>query len=449
MEPGPQRLILLRKGSALLRPVRNLLHGMRRRPGFSLLVGCVLGAVGAAVAAHLFALFHYDAAQRALREDRHADARRHVDWCLIIWPSSLAAHLLAARIERSGGNFVQAEEHLNEVKRLEGHATEESQLEWLLLRAQQGEVDEVAPALWDCVHRGHPQTVPILETLARTYMHELRFHPAHACLNAWLEREKDSVRALDWRGWVRERLDLRENVVDDYRRALEMAPQRSAVRLRLAQLLLDKHDPRAAWPHLRRLRAESGQETDVLVVLARCRMLQGKWSDARDLLALALASQPRDPPALYYRGKVELLARRPADAERWFRQALRQNPFDLEVHNSLYESLRQQGGPKKAAAAAQRKRYNRLKTDLARLDTLLRQEIEAAPRSPDPPSEAGAILLRIGQAPLGLYWLSQALKRDRRHTPTHEALARYYAETNQPQKAAAHRRLAIKAAPGP
>ena len=59
----------------------------------------------------------------------------------------LALHLLAARAARLTADFEGAEAHLKRCLKLQQGATEATQLEFLLMRAQTGEEDVVAPAL--------------------------------------------------------------------------------------------------------------------------------------------------------------------------------------------------------------------------------------------------------------------------------------------------------------
>ena len=106
-----------------------------------------------------------------------AEARDRLGVCLRIWPRSAAVHLAAARAARLTGDVEQAETHLNRCLKL-GPATHSVQLEFLLLRVQAGEVDEVAPTLIDSVENDHPETPLILETLSRAYMQVMRYEEA-------------------------------------------------------------------------------------------------------------------------------------------------------------------------------------------------------------------------------------------------------------------------------
>lgn len=418
---------------------------LRRRLALALVVLVVL-VLGTAAAANVWAQARYDAAARALREYRLDDARHEIRQCLRVWRRSPSAHFLAARIERHRGDYQQAEHYLEACRRLK-EPDADWQLEWLLLRAQRGgELDKVERGLWNCVRQNTPDTLPILEALARAYMRHMRFLMALRALDEWLQREPDTVRALEWRGWVKERVMNPRGAADDYRRALELNPEQAGTRIRLADILLDFGDPVNAGPHVGRLMQNHADLPEAQLVVARYRLVKGDLDEARSLLDRVLAVQPGNASALGMRGQVELDANQPAGAEPWLRQALKREPFLVTAHHALHTCLRQQGNREPEADAAFR-RYEELRKDADRLTKLLSGgKVEIAPHDASVPSEIGAIFLRTGQEPSGLYWLEHvALQRDPVHLPTHEILARYYEKKKQPADAARHREAIRKA----
>jgi Tfp pilus assembly protein PilF len=421
--------------------LRRLWAAVRRRPWSSAAVGLLLLALAVAGGAVAWSDYQFRAARRALRGGDAADALAHARLGLRVRPGSAEGHLLAARAERQGGNYAEAERELQECVRVQKGATEATQLEWLLLRAQRGEADDVAAGLWYCVENDHPETTAILEALARAYMHQFRLGPALACLDRWLAREPDCVRALDWRGWVRERLEQREAARQDYRHALELEPGRSEVRLRLAAMLLDDTKPAEAAPHLERLRQELPGRTAVLTSLAHCRALLGDFAEARRLTDEVLAGHPDDAEALLERGRLDLEEGRAADAEAALRHALKVSPYRLPIRFALWQSLQRQPGREREAADA-KERHDALKGDLERLTVLLGTEGLKSREDPGRAAEVGALLLRTGEERLGLDWLDVALRLDPGSVQAHETLAGYYEKKGDAEKAEEHRRAA-------
>src|SRR5262245_39982182 len=113
----------------------------------AILVVAALVAVGV----YFFGEYHFHAAQAALGDDELKAAERHIDRCLRVWPRSPAAHLLAARISRYLGKLNDAEAHLGVCSSVQGGASDATQLEWLLLRAQSGEFEALEAGLWASV----------------------------------------------------------------------------------------------------------------------------------------------------------------------------------------------------------------------------------------------------------------------------------------------------------
>jgi tetratricopeptide (TPR) repeat protein len=390
---------------------------------------------------NLWAWREFRAARQALEEERFPEAARHIDACLWVWPRSVTAHHLAARIARWNRDYQRAEEHLNTCRRLQPDTTEAVQLEWLLLRAERGETDEVAPTLRNCVSHDHPQTEEILATLARTYMRQLRYLGALHCLNAWLQHHPDSARALDWRGWVWGQLQRDKAALADYQRALELAPDRQGLRLRLAQLQVKRRDAPAALHTLEPLRQAKPNDPDVLLAEARCLALDGATEKSGELLDAVLAARPTDPAALLARADMALQQDRPKEAETLCRRGLEVSPADPDLLYALYRSLHTQAG-RETEAEAWLDRYNQTRKDLDRLNALLRAESAQTIGSADMACEIGTLLVRLGQEGIGLSWLQKALEIDRLHRKTHETLAAYYEKREDREKALEHRRLA-------
>ncbi|HTU93335.1 MAG TPA: hypothetical protein VMF69_24860, partial [Gemmataceae bacterium] len=194
----------------------------RRRRWYWLLAGCVLLA-GVVLAGEGWAAWQERLAGQALADDRMDAARHHIELALQVRRYRTSTLLLAARIRRLRGGYSEAEEYLFRCGQL-GNIGEPVQLGWLLLRCQQGEIDELAPRLFVLVKQQHPQTPVILETLASVYLRQTRYLEALLCLNRWLELEPDSIRGLDWRGWLGNQLDHRVQAVLDYERLLELRP---------------------------------------------------------------------------------------------------------------------------------------------------------------------------------------------------------------------------------
>lgn len=412
-------------------------EAIRRRPRMMAVVLGGLLLVTAAIGFHFQALHHWHDARRALRERRAEEAREHLRFCLLRWPDDEEVLSLSARAARLCGDVQEAESTLKKLLKLQKGASEAVQLEFLLIRVQTGEGDAVAPTLLAWVDNDHADSALILETLARYYTHHLRFRPAYACLSRWIEVAPEDPLPCQWRGTVQERLNNPRQAMQDYQRALDLDPDLLPARLRIANLLLEENLPLEAVPHLERLYQQDPDRPEVLASLGQCRLAQGDLEEARRHLEAAVKELPKNPPLLVNLAKLELQDGRPREAEIWARRLLASDPHDAAALYTLFDSLRIQGREEEAAAAM--KQHEETRALLKQANDLLKEEATKPSRGPSVPSEAGALLLRLGQERLGLYWLFQALERDPTHAPSHKALADYYEKTGEPERAAAHR----------
>jgi tetratricopeptide (TPR) repeat protein len=401
------------------------------------LTGGLLLLLGGLGAREGWAYWQERSARLEMAAEHFDEARRHIDLALRVRDRWTSTHLLAARIARLQGAYSQAEQHLTRCGP-RNDLSEPVRLEWLLLRVARGDVDELAPSLLASVDRRHPESAAILEALASVYMRQTRYREALHCLDRWVELDPDCVRALDWRGWVGNQLDLRSQAVGDYERALELQPGRSAVRLRLAKLLIESSRHAEAVPHLERLREEQPSNPDVLVALASCRTVESRTDEARTLLDQVLAAHPDHFDALVQRGNVEIVAENFAEAERWLRKALSRSPLDPDARYLLHRSLQAQPN-REGEARAELARWEQDRKNRDKLTRLLRTELERKPNDPDLAAEIGELLLQQGEDQKGLFWLHRALALDPRHVASHRALLAYYERTNNPAKAAEHR----------
>jgi tetratricopeptide (TPR) repeat protein len=399
----------------------------------SLAVAAITAASGWAYVRH-----QWRAAQEALAADRPQEARARLALPLLLWRSDPQVSLLAARAARLSGDLPAAEAYLKESLRLAGGATAEVQLEFLLLRVQTGEIDRVAPPLLEAADNGHPEAPLILSTLAVAYMNNLRYRPALACLNRWIELQPDAAKAYQYRGWVLERMNHRKDALADYRRALEIDPDLVPVRLQLAQILLEDKQPLEALPLLERLYREIPDDPLVQARLGMCRYLQGRMDEARRLMEAAVVHLPNDPPLQIQLARLDLNEGQASAAEQRLRVVLQTDPSDTEAFYALYLAVQAQGRDDEATEI--RKGCERAKAVLDRAHKLLRDVMDSPAARAADCAELGQLFLEIKQDTRGLYWLYEALERDPDQQQAHRSLAEYYERKGNADKAAVHRR---------
>jgi tetratricopeptide (TPR) repeat protein len=221
--------------------VRFLPHRWRRRPA-AVLAGLVLlsllgwGAWWAGRQA--WAYHHWRAAERADDGRDFAGALGHLACCRSAWPARPEVYLHSARAARRAGLLEEADGYLHECRRL-GGTSPEAVLERLLLTAQSGGFVRVEESLRPHLRPGRPEFLLAAEVVTSELMRSNRLREAKGYLDLWLEQRPDDAEAFVRRGWVAEHLFDFESAAADYRRVLDLDPGRDAVRLRLAEVLVD------------------------------------------------------------------------------------------------------------------------------------------------------------------------------------------------------------------
>jgi diguanylate cyclase (GGDEF)-like protein len=100
------------------------------------------------LAVQAWAWYHLQAGDSALARFETTPAKVHLQKCLSVWPRSAVAHLLASRAERRAGEFVLAEQHLDQCRKYaDAEISEAAAFEWALQRAAMGDLDTVEQSL--------------------------------------------------------------------------------------------------------------------------------------------------------------------------------------------------------------------------------------------------------------------------------------------------------------
>jgi tetratricopeptide (TPR) repeat protein len=379
------------------------------------------------------------AAEAASQNRDFAKALLHLDRCLEAWPDDPASLLLAARTARRSGELDRAEQHLIDCQRVlaENPSVEvgDTRLEWALLQAQRGRLAEVENKLRTWLNEGHADSLFILETLSWELMMSGRIPEARPYLEDWLRRRPDDYEALVRRAWVAEHppFDF-PTAIDAYVRALSLEPQRDNVRLRLAELLIDQNQPKAALEHAQWLYEQRPGDTAVALCLARCHRMLGDFDAADELLA----ALPKTAQVLSERGLLAQQRDQMAQAERYLRQAATLDPHDRAINYNLSQCLTQLGKVKEAERYKQRVEH--ADEDIGRIGSLMR-DVTKRPHDANLRYEIGTIFLRNGYLRDGEFWFSSAVRQNPGHRPSLRALTDYYERVGNAELAERYRQV--------
>ena len=383
-----------------------------------------------------------------LNHDRVTEARDRLKIAIRTWPWNDDAQFWAARAARVNGDLSAAEVHLTRCLKLNGGATERVQLEFLLLRAQAGEIEEMASILFGLIQQegGHPEALAILKTLGKVYMQRLRLRPAYACMSKWIELAPDDPTPYHYRGWVNERLSNSKLAQEDFLKSLELDPEQIEVRLRVVELYLNEKKALEALPHVERLYQMIPNDPRVQARLGMCLSFMGQ-ERARSLMEAAEPHLPDDASLLVAMANFDLQDNRPLDAERRLRKILAIDPSDTEAMFVLATALQLQGRTEESETVRTSCIEKRAKVD--RIHELLKDTADTPNASVNINIEIGDLFLQIDRDKHGVYWVEQALERDPTNQRAHRILTAYYEKKGDLENAARHRRQLRSTSTGP
>src|SRR5262245_13805548 len=209
--------------------------------GWLLAVTVLLAALGLAAVK----LVHRHLAGRALNEAEQAlelddfeGALKAAKRCIQYRPKEVRAYLIASKSARHLDKLKEAEDYLRDCEELQATATEEVQLEWLMLRACKGEVEgEVPGRLLRYGARKEAEGAEALEALIQGSHRSFRRPLADNYIDLWIRQYPDDYRAYMIRGQTTHGAVLQG--VSDLRKAVELAPDRFAPRMRLVDTLIE------------------------------------------------------------------------------------------------------------------------------------------------------------------------------------------------------------------
>lgn len=433
----------------------------------------VTGLFGAAFGKPLSVAWYKHRGRTALREREGETALEWLERAQAVDEEDAETHFLLARCLRRLGKFKQVEEHLDQAESW-GWPADRIQLERLLMAAQGGQLRLSAPKLYAYLkdRNEYGDDGPeVCECLVNGYFLSYQFGLALPVLDAWQKDYPDDAQCYMFRGLFFENRSNPTKAVNEYRKALELAPKRIDVRMRLAQVLRKSNQFEEAVRQFEFCRSEDSFHPEVLTGLGQCYRGQGRLDDARAVLRLLLDRDPDYFDAQLIMGQLEETDQRPLAAIRWLRPACLQRPSDREARYSLARSL--QVASRDALDACKLADDQRLgcwqaiEWGWARLIAELMQReserhfdfvseaqqsmsrvqvwtdvIRSKPDNVELRFKIGMSLMKYDNPQHGLGWLLSVLDLDPDHAAAHRALAGYYKRRGNKELAARHTRQA-------
>jgi thioredoxin-like negative regulator of GroEL len=401
-------------------------------------VALLLVLVGVAIASpFLWAHYHLRAARQAIERYHFEEAQDHLDQCLKVRSGSAAVHLLAAQTARRRDAYDDAERHLTAAVQL-GGTTKETMLERLLLSAQQGDFKGSETSLRARAAQDDPDSIPVLEALAKGYISRFWYSQALVSLTILLDRQPDHPQALVmrarlWEDRVRKGEKERDtDALRDYRKALALQPTYEA-RVGFARTLYRIGQPWDALCQFKALYQANPTDPEVLLGLARCFFVTSDTSLARRFLDELLALKPEHAAGLLERARLALYAGQLAEAEELLRRSAAAAPrYDCEAQRLLCQCLEAEHKAEDARRC--------LSLLAEREEAVLAVDRQTMEANRDPNNIAlrykiATQLIALGREEDGVGTLLFVLEQDPGHSLARQAVLNYFERTGQSKRA--------------
>ena len=365
--------------------------------------------------------FHCNRARASLDRRQDLAALKELRTALRLKQDSAEVCLLLARAHRRRGNLDRASVFLRRAEKSGGDAGRIGRETWLV-SAQAGDLQSSEPHLGELLADTRNDGPDICEAYVQGYFANLRVDEAFELLDAWQRDYPDDPQSHWMEGYLCQALGMLDEAVAAYRRGLELAPQRTAMRCRLAQVLLELQETDEAMSLLKQCIRETPESSDVLTTLAGGLASQGQLTDAGSMLRHVLDDDPNDFEALRQSGEIELTRGEFERAVEFLERAIRERPHDTTTHNALGKALRTLG--RDEAAQPHFDYVAEAEPSLAKLEREMRLVVER-PKDVELRYRIGVTLLKYGSPVDGAKWLQTVLQLDPDHAATRELLAAY------------------------
>ena len=383
-------------------------------------------------------------AQKTIASRDFPQAVVHLTTCLQSCPFNAEAHFLMARTCRRAGWLKDWKTHLQEAAFLQW-PMEQIDFEKQLQRAQIGDVWNVEDSLLEQLNERPPEEPLILEALVNGLVLNDRLTDVLLLTTKWNEAFPEDWLPLIYRGNARLRLNGKtEDVIDDFKRVLELKPDDVEANLALAMVLANNGDVGRAFPHFEACRASMPDDPRVLFGIAYCQHSLGMNQEARVTLSQLLDKNKDHAAGCFLQAKIELAEDFREQAYQWLKKADRLSPKEVDVTNALMLVCRQLGRTEEA------EEYRRSQEEIRARDAELDKLATALKSRPEDAAlrfQLGMACLKLGRDLEATHWFQGILWKDPAHVPTLKALADFY-EKKGNRKMADHFRLKAENAIG-
>jgi tetratricopeptide (TPR) repeat protein len=375
-------------------------------------------------------------ARESLRAHRDDDALAELRAALRRDLDNHETLLLLARVHRRLGDLDKVALLLNHAEAL-GADAERTELERRLVLAQTGRMREVEPYLTDMLVSGSGDDGPeVCQAYVQGYFANLRTNDALRLLDGWEESYPEDPQPVFMRAYLWQSMGQPARAIGLYRKALAVAPERTKMRRRLAEALLENGDVNAAEAELSMCVERTPGDAEVRYLLARCAFNRSDFERALERLTKVLELAPDHLDARILKGQLHLARNQPEEALRELEPVVAQRLWDTEAREALGRALRSVGRTEEAKAHLDF--VAQAATSLPQLDRLTRESL-TKPADAELRYEIATILSQYGPPDDAARWMRAVLNLQPDHEGAHRALAAYFEQRGDAANATFHR----------
>lgn len=377
-------------------------------------------------------------ADALLESRRHEAALAWINQSLSAGLDNADLHIQLARVHRRLGDTQAATEDLR-LAASQGIDKQVLQREQLLLDLKQGRYPQQIEVWRELINTAGSDAPEICEAFVYFRLARFETTDALAILDAWQTDFPNDAQPRYLRGRLFNVIVRTNEAIQQFQEAAEIDPTRDDVLYELALLQMQLLAYTDAESSLCRCLAANADNLEARVLQARVWRKLGRTEAAQEALVSLVAQEPKLASALSELGALHLSQGNAGQAVEVLRRAIELEPVDREMRYLFAQALQRDGQADQAAHE-----YAFVKEAMAAAEALpkLLSDLAAEPGNIELRFQIAMINWKYQSRSVGLRWFQELLAIDPAHVPTHRALAEYYAERGDVERAEYHQRYA-------
>jgi tetratricopeptide (TPR) repeat protein len=336
--------------------------------------------------------------------------------------------LQLVRAHRRLGDLQAAGDLINVAAKL-GADGEQLGLERKLLSVQAGQIRGFDKEFTKLIVDSPDNGPDILQAYVLGLFANLRTDEAFGLLSGWQQSSPSDSLPHFLEAYLLHGINRLQPAADAYRKGLQLAPYMTLMRRRLAQVLYESGEYKAALIELDICVAQ-GDLIESHALIARCAHAENDFVKAMAELKVVLDTDPNHLDGRRLRGQIHLSNNELPDALEDLEFVVQRNPDDLVATEALARTLQGLGRSVEA-----RKRFDEVSSatkEQAEIGRLIHRVFDE-PQNAELRFEIGDLLLKSGSLREGAKWLRTVLEIDPNHAA---AIAALRSATNRDSNAA-------------